>query len=135
MKINTYDKKNPKDCFATEELLNYLLQSIGEQKDTQTKTQIANKAANLEIFPYTSPEGIHLGRLKEENVLWFYPGQKVVHSNSSYRILATNIMSKATFDRFKQAYGAEGLRLIKEYSDQDAFDQLIKLMSSKPEYN
>lgn len=135
MKINTYDKKNPKDCFATEELLNYLLQSIGEQKDTQTKTQIANKAANLEIFPYTSPEGIHLGRLKEENVLWFYPGQKVVHSNSSYRILATNIMSKATFDRFKQAYGAEGLRLIKEYSDQDAFDQLIKLMSSQPEYN
>ena len=134
MTTTTYNKKNPKDRFATGELLNFLLQNICDKKDS-SKTQIANKVATLEIFPYKSTDGIHFGKLKEDNVLWFYPGQKGVQSTNSYRILAADVFSKSTYDRFKQVYGADGLRLIKEYSDQDAFDQLLKLMSLQVDYN
>ena len=135
MITTAYDKKNPKDCFATDELLDYLLKNIDETKDSYAKNRLVDQVANLEIFPYTAADGIYFGKLKEENILWFYPGEQIVQSNSSYRIFATNVLHKNTFEKFKQIYGSEGRRFIKEYSKQDAFDQLIKLMSSQTAYN
>ncbi|MGN1191427.1 MAG: hypothetical protein ACI4S0_02040 [Dorea sp.] len=135
MFTTVYDKKNPKDCFTTDELLDFLLRNIEEKKEPYAKINLADQVANLEIFPYAAADGVRFGKLKEENILWFYPGEEVVQGTSSYRIFATNVLPKITFEKFKQIYGSEGRRFIKEYSKQDAFDQLITLMSRQTEYN